>query len=122
MSIYIQLAVAAMLFAAGLGTGWQTRDWKADSDELASVERQRKLEMRQRDKIDVAATAHEVTRAAAAERERVVVKEVERVVQRPVYRNGVCLDDDGLRIIAADIAARTGGQPAPALRAASAPR
>lgn len=46
----------------------------------------------------------ETQREQRAVRERVVVKEVERVLEKPMYRS-VCLDDDGLRILADDIAA-----------------
>jgi hypothetical protein len=121
MNLYLQAIVAFVLFAAGSTAGWQVRSWKAGADDKARLERQAKVEFRQREHIDAASSKHEETRAAAIVRERVVVQEVERVVQNVVYRN-TCLDDDGLRIIAADIAARhPGGQPAPAMRAASAP-
>lgn len=113
--IWAYVAAGAAAVAIGFGSGWQVRDWKADADDLARVQGERKDAFRRAEIVDQAATAHEGTKAAAAARERIVIKEVERVVEKPVYRS-VCLDDDGLRILAADIDARhPGGEPPPAL-------
>lgn len=75
-----------------------------------------------RDKGDKASTRYEAGKAERAGRERIVVQEVERIVDRPVYRDR-CVDDDGLRVIRDRIADRRGaGEPAPAVPAASGPR
>ena len=115
MSFLAQLAIALCVFIAGMGTGvkWQIgitaeRDLKA-TNEAALVK------LRRDEKVDLAADGHEKFKAAATVREVKVIQEVERVVQNTVYRN-ICIDADGLRIIAADIAARDpAGQPAPAV-------
>lgn len=98
--------IALIILAVGFSAGWGVRGWRADSEELARQEQIREDTARHEKAVDAAAVKHEQFKSSAAAREQVVVKEVERVVERPVYRN-VCLDDDGLRILNSDIAART---------------
>lgn len=117
--IWAYVAAGAAAVAIGFGSGWQVRDWKADADQLERLQAEQKDSFRRAEIVDQAATAHEGTKAAAAARERIVIKEVERVVEKPVYRS-VCLDDDGLRLLSADIDARhAGGEPAAALPGSS---
>lgn len=67
---------------------------------------------------DAAAASHEAFKAGELARVQVITREVERVVEKPVYRN-VCLDADGLRLVGQAIgAAGHPGEPAPALPAA----
>ena len=121
MSILAQLVIAIAIFVAGGAAGikWQVglvaaRDLKATQD--AALAR-----LRRDEKIDIAAAGHERLNAAATVREITVEKEVERVVQNTVYSN-ICLDPDGLRLIAADIAARyPASEPAPAVPSAAQP-
>jgi hypothetical protein len=40
----------------------------------------------------------EVANAEAKIVYRAITKEVDRIVDRPIYRDGICFDDDGLRI------------------------
>lgn len=121
MSILAQLVIAIAIFVAGGAAGikWQVgvvaaRDLKAANDAAL-------VKLRRDEKVDLAANGHEKFKAAAGVREVKVIQEVERVVQNTVYRN-ICIDDAGLRIIAADIAARdAAGQPAPAVSNAAKP-
>lgn len=107
---------------AGLAGGWYARDVKADADDKVRAEQVAKDIARRANEADAAAASYEALKASIDARERVVIKEVTRVVEKPVYRNE-CLDDDGLRILAADIQARSApGKPAAAVPAASAAR
>lgn len=108
-----QIIIAAIIAAMGFAGGWEVRAWKAGSDHSAQVEAAARETMRRIEHVDIAANGHEEFKQTAAARERVVIKEVERVIEKPVYRNS-CFDADGLRIIAADIAARDpASKPAP---------
>ncbi len=98
-------AVAALL--VGLGTGWQTRSWLEAKHDRDRQELAARDAMRRAEHVDAAAVRYERGPAAQEARERVVIQEVQRVVEKPVYRN-VCIDDDGLRILAADIEAARG--------------
>ena len=112
--------VGAGALVAGLAGGWCARDVKADADDKNRIELAAKDAARRAEHADTAAQGYEIVKANDEVRERIVTKEVIRVVQKPVYRNE-CVDADGLRILAADIAARTTtGQPAPTVRAAPA--
>ena len=48
---------------------------------------------------DHGAAGHEADRARIRTEFITITKEAERVVEKPVYRN-ICLDDDGLRLLA----------------------
>jgi len=119
MPLWAYTAAAAL--AVGAGTGWKVRDWKADAADKERLEFQQKEAMRAADKVDWSAAEFEKGRAAASARERVVVREVQHVVEKPVYRE-LCLDADGLRILADDVDASNARRGlAPAVPAASAP-
>lgn len=121
MSLLAQLVIALAIFAAGAAGGIKWQIGVVAARDLKTVQDNARALVRRVDQVDKASAGHETFRAAASAREVIVEKEVERVVEKPVYRN-MCLDDDGLRIIAADIAARTpGGQPAPAVPPAAEP-
>ena len=117
MSFALQAVLAAMIFATGAGAGVKWHVGIVASRTLAAQnEAFRKTELRS-SAIDTAAVKHEQFKTRVELREIEILKEVDRVVEKPVYSN-VCVDDDGLRIIAADIAARhAASQPAPTVPA-----
>lgn len=92
-------AIACLLSAAlAFGSAWKIQDWRHDAAELTRQEDAAELVRLAARKADVAAVSHEEFK----ERERVVyqtiTETVDRIVERPVYRN-VCLDDDGLAVL-----------------------
>jgi hypothetical protein len=97
---------------------WQVQAWRwraADAERL-ELEREARLALERR--ADAAAQQLEQARDGIRAQQRVITREVERVVESPVYRD-VCLDAGGLRLVAeAAGAAASTGQPAPALPAA----
>jgi len=116
--IYTHVAAVLLGLALG-GTGaWQVQSWRADRAELKRVE-QAKSDFLRREK---AAYAPSVAHEQFKEKERVayvtIIETVERLVERPVYRN-ICLDADGVRAYnaAARGAAGDPGEPGPAVRA-----
>lgn len=116
------LAAAALLAgAAGFGGAWwlQGLRWEAaDGRRAAADAESQRLAQRS---ADSAAARFEADRARIAAQRRTLIVEVDRVVESPVYR-GVCLDDAGMRVLAAAVAGDDPGQPAPAVPAASAAR
>lgn len=114
------VAGGLLALAAGFTGGWQVRAWKSGADDADRVKLEIAKGQARSYQVDAQSTRYEAGRASTQVRERIVIKEVERVVQDPLLSR-VCLSDDGLRILAADAAAgRPGGEPAPALPAASA--
>lgn len=89
--------LAALLFVAGLWTGWR----------LASTSYQSDIIKEQNATADLLAAAARQANAQAEELEqarakreiiyRTITKTVDRIIDRPVYHTD-CLDDDGLRI------------------------
>jgi hypothetical protein len=107
------LVLAALL--AGFAGGWKVQDWRAganERDRLEAVDRQR----RQDEKVvDVAATGHEKDKVQIRTEFIPITQEIERVVEKPVYRD-VCLDADGMRLLADAIQPRAAAsQPARAV-------
>jgi hypothetical protein len=109
--------VAAALVSAGLAFtgGWMVRGWKAGADEVAQMRTDARTALVRAEKVDGAAVAHEGTKAKLQRQDQALDREIERVVEKPVYRN-VCLDADGLRVIADALAGTPDpGEPAPAV-------
>jgi len=105
-----QAIIALVLAAMCFGGGWKIRDWKAGADERAAVE-QAAADARRRTKdADTAASFYEKSKATQDVRERVVIKEVTRIVSRPVLQQ-MCFDDDALKVLADDVSARAGSLP-----------
>lgn len=114
--IYTHLAAALLAGLLAFGAGWQVRSWKADSDAVAQVRADARTAEHRATTGDAAATAYEAKRATLQRQDAVLVREIERVVEKPVYRTE-CIDADGLRIIADALSgAADPGEPAPALR------
>ena len=105
MSFAVQAVLAAIIFASGVvgGIKWQI-GIVASRDLAATKEAFRKAEIRTA-AVDSAAVKHEQFKTKIEIREVQVLKEVDRVVENIAY-SASCLDNDGLRIIAEDIAAR----------------
>ncbi len=116
--IWTHTAAALASLAIGFGAGWKVQGWRwsaADGERATSTAEVQRLRQMA---ADAAAGRHEAARATLAARRIVITREVDRVVEKPVYRN-VCLDADGLRILAAAVgAASAPGEPAPAVPAA----
>jgi hypothetical protein len=116
MSWALQLALALVIFAAGGAAGIK---WHAGVDaqrELAAHEALAKETQRKLAGIDKAAAGHEADKSQIQTQIKTITKEVERVVEKPVYRDTVCFDDDGLRLIRAALRpAATASEPAPAM-------
>ena len=115
MTIWIKLALTAAIFLAGLASGVKIHAGLTAQRDLATLQAGAKEQARRVDKIDVAATGHEADKAHIRTQFKTIIKEVDRVVQNPVYLH-VCFDDDGLRAARAAIGpAAPASQPAPAL-------
>lgn len=109
-------AIAACLFAAGAASGVKLQSALTDQKELAEQRAAAWEQAKRIDKIDVASAGHEADKEQIRTQFKTIIKEVDRVVQKPIYLN-VCFDDDGLRAARAAIGpAAAASQPAPALR------
>jgi len=123
MSIAAKLILLLAVFVGGMMVGIK---WHAGRDAIAEQARQvnqRATERLQRQNSNTAAVAHESDKVRIETEYRDVIKEVQRVVEKPVYRN-VCLDPDGLSVIG-DALARAyndPGEPGNAVPKAATPK
>lgn len=105
--VWIWAAVCAVAFAAGGAASWKVQEWRHGAKEVARLEAVAENRRMNERAADQGATAHEADRAKIRTQFITITKEAERVIlEKPVYRQ-LCLDDDGLRILASAIA----GQP-----------
>lgn len=114
--IYTHLAAALAGAAIAFAGAWQIQAWRADSAELKRTQAA-KTEFLKREK---EAYAPSVAHEQFKQRERVVyeviTETVDKIIERPVYRN-VCIDPDGLRSLNAAVrgSADDPSQPRPAV-------
>jgi hypothetical protein len=98
MSLLAQIVIAGLIFLAGVAGGIR---WHAGQDAIAAnlQREQAAKELGQRlQRVDTASVGHEADRRRIQTEFVTVTEEVERVVEKTVYRD-VCLDDDGLRAL-----------------------
>ena len=114
--IYTHAAAALLAAAIAATAAWQVQAWRYDARELARVQAQAEAFKQAERTASTAATAHEQDKTHDAARIRTIRTTVDKIVERPVYL-GQCLDDDGLRALAAAIrpgdAAAQPGDPLP---------
>lgn len=113
--IYTHAIAALVALVMGFTGAWKVQSWRFAAAEVARVEHEAEVRRLQARQADTAAGGHEGDRAQIKTEFQTIFSEVERVVEKPVYRD-LCLDADGLRLI--ESATRGGaatGQPAPAL-------
>lgn len=113
--IWTHVGAAALGAVVAGSTAWQVQDWRFGAKEGERLQAVREQAARNERVADKGAAAHEADRARIRKEFITITQEVERVVEKPVYRN-VCLDDDGLRILERAITGESAaGEPASAL-------
>lgn len=100
--VYTHLAAALVAAVLSAGAAWQVQSWRFDAREKQRIEQQARETERLNQQANAAGKIHEKKRQANEIRYVTKIQEVERVVERPVYRN-VCLDAVGLRLLHAQI-------------------
>lgn len=95
------------------GAAWKLQDWRHDAAELARVEREGEVRRQQARGADAAAVRHEEFKEVERVVYQTITETVDRIVERPVYRN-VCLDDDGLRALNSAVRGAAGDSSKPA--------
>lgn len=119
MGLGIQLGIAVLLAVASFAGGVKWQVGIVAKRDLKAVQDNARVAILRADKVDKAAATHEVVKEILRTEFVPITQEVERVVTKIEYRDRACLDDDGLRVARAAIAAanRAAGFPAPAVSA-----
>lgn len=116
MSWAARLVILLACFAAGGAAGIKWQIGQQARIELAAAELRASDARQQRLLGDKAARSHEADKVQIRTQIKTIFKEVERVVEKPIYRDTICFDDDGLRIIRAALgSAPAASEPAPAV-------
>lgn len=102
MSLRLKALIASALAAIFFSAGWWLRGVQAKAAAVAQTQAQAKADVRQAERTSEAVQAHAEAKVKTEVRYVTTVKEVEKLVERPVYLER-CLDDDGLRTLNAQI-------------------
>lgn len=119
MSIAAKLILLLLVAVAGFGAGVKWQVGIVAARDLRQVQENARVQILRADRADQAADRHEVAKAKIEVRYQTIEKEVQHVVEKPVYRN-MCLDADGLRVLSDALAGPAGAASQPA-RPVSAP-
>ena len=111
-------AVAAMVLA--FGAGWWLRGLQVKAATVDQTKAQAQADVQQAQRTSTAVQQHAKVKTETEIRYVTTVKEVEKLVERPVYLER-CMDDDGLRVLNAQILGTNSPGPGPALPEAGHP-
>lgn len=102
MGLNAKALIAALVAAFLFGAGWWLRGLQVKAATVEQVQTQAKADAAQAGRTSTAVQAHAEVKAKTEIRYVTVTKEVEKLVERPVYL-GQCFDDDGVRALNAQI-------------------
>lgn len=108
--IYTHVAAALVAGAVAFGGAWKVQDWRYGSIEADRLQALAEAAKRQDKRSYDASTTFEKDRAHVQTVFRTIEVEVEKIVDRPVYREQ-CFDADGVRALQRAIGETTPGQP-----------
>ena len=121
-ALKLKLAICAAVIALGLafGTGWWLRGLQVKAAMVKQTQAQAKADVQQAQRTSEAVQTHAEAKVKTEIRYVTVTREVEKLVERPVYLER-CMDDDGLRVLNAQILGTNPPGPGPALPEAGHP-
>jgi len=99
MNLQAMAIALAVALAAGFAAGWKVQSWRWAAAERDAIEMTRVREEQLRAEVDKASAGYEADRVKLRTEFRTIYQEVERVVEKPVYRDRECLDDAGLGVL-----------------------
>lgn len=116
MMVYTHAAALILGLAAGFAGAWNVQAWRADSAELKRTQAAKSDFLRREKEAYAPSVAHERFKEKERVVYEVITETVDKIIERPVYRN-VCIDPDGLRSLNAAVRGRADdpGQPRPAV-------
>lgn len=121
-ALKLKLAICASVIALGLafGTGWWLRGLQVKAATVDQTKAQAQADVQQAQRTSTAVQQHAQAKTETEIRYVTVTREVEKLVERPVYLER-CMDDDGLRVLNGQILGTNSPGPGPALPEAGHP-
>ncbi len=110
--LYTHAAAALIAAAVAAAGAWQTQNWRYGAIERDRLATEAELRRNNQQAADRASAGFEAAQVQIRTEFVPIEREVERVVEKPVYL-AQCFDADGLRVLNAAITGTTPGQPAP---------
>ena len=98
----LKLAAIGAALVLAFGTGWWLRGLQVKAATVDQTKAQAQADVQQAQRTSTAVQQHAQTKIETEIRYVTTVKEVEKLVERPVYLER-CMDDDGVRILNAQI-------------------
>ena len=98
----LKLAAIGAALVLAFGTGWWLRGLQVKTATVDQTKAQAQADVQQAQRTSTAVQQHAQTKTETEIRYVTTVKEVEKLVERPVYLER-CMDDDGLRVLNAQI-------------------
>ncbi len=96
--LYTYAATALVAFALGGAGAWKVQSWRMTALEKDRIEAAAEQRRNNERAANAAAAGFETDKDANEQRTRTIIRTVEKIVERPVYR-AVCVDADGLRVL-----------------------
>ena len=115
-----RLIAAGVALVLAFGTGWWLRGLQVKAAMVKQTQAQAQADVQQAQRTSTAVQQHAQTKTETEIRYVTVTREVEKLVERPVYLER-CMDDDGLRVLNAQILGTNPPGPGPALPEAGHP-
>lgn len=113
-TLKLKLAICASVIALGLafGAGWWLRGLQVKAATVDQTKVQAQADVQQAQRTSEAVQIHAEKKTETEIRYVTVTREVEKLVERPVYLER-CMDDDGLRVLNAQILGADAPGPGP---------
>lgn len=119
-TLKLKLAAIGTALVLAFGAGWWLRGLQVKAATVDQTKVQAQADVQQAQRTSEAVQAHAQAKTETEIRYVTVTREVEKLVERPVYLER-CLDDDGLRALNAQILGTDAPGPGPALPEAGHP-
>ena len=94
-SLYLALAIAL----ASVGAGWQIQAWRWKAAESAQIEQANAALIAEQKRSQEASKAYQEQLAKVRTKTRVIVNEVNREIEKPIYRDATCAIPDNGRML-----------------------
>jgi len=101
-TLKLKLAAIVAALVLAFGAGWWLRGLRVKAAMVKQAQAQAQADVQQAQRTSEAVQAHAQAKTETEIRYVTVTREVEKLVERPVYLER-CLDDDGLRALNAQI-------------------
>ena len=115
-----RLIAAGVALVLAFGAGWWLKGLQVKAATVDQTKAQAQADVKQAQRTSEAVQTHAKVKTETEIRYVTVTREVEKLVERPVYLER-CMDDDGLRVLNAQILGTNPPGPGPALPEAGHP-